>query len=337
MSSEKDANRRRVEELARIVQGCDRDRSALREAFARARDWSQSAEEAEGEVSSWRGAGFLARLRAAFDRQAKVKQRFAAANLRLVVTIAKRHNRGGLPLADLIQEGNLGLMTAVERFDPDHGCRFSTYASWWIRHGISRAIADKARTVRIPVHHQDMSRRVARLTGRSLARTGSPPTIEALAQETGASKQLLKDIRDRPDPRCLSIDRRVGDAEGAAFVDLLGDESLVAPDEAMATDQLKQLLAGRLSELQPIEMHILRRRFGLDGGDECTLREVGEELSLSRERIRQLQNRAFKTLRQRLDPGEFVAPRVTSEDSASFRVDPESRPGSLEVTRHRDE
>src|SRR5690606_28893728 len=237
--------------------------SALREVYDATLSWCDWARTSERSVTRQQAREYERNVRRAFRRQNAAKQRFAAANLRLVVAMAKRYNRGALPLADLIQEGNLGLMTAIERFDLEQGCRFSTYAGWWIRHAVSRAIADKSRTVRIPVHKQELRQRLARLERKSLSRFGRKPTIDELVQQTGVSEQKLRLVVNEPQQRSLALDRKVGDDDGVSFVDFLVDDTTPAPDEVFASDEWTGLLQRHLAVLRPIEAHILRWRFGL--------------------------------------------------------------------------
>ncbi len=243
---------------------------------------------------------YLARVEEAREAQQQSKNRFVAANLRLVVSIARRYNRGRLPLIDLIQEGNIGLMKAVERFDHNRGYRFSTYASWWIRHAISRALADKGRAVRIPVHMLDTYNRVARATQAIATRTGQEPTPEELEKETGIAAEKLEKIKGYWAETPFSLDRPVNDEDGRKFIDFLEQENVPTPYEQLVSKTWSDEVRRLLDTLSPMEARILRWRFGLDDEDELTLKEIGDKYNLSRERIRQLQEQALAKIRRQI-------------------------------------
>ncbi len=241
---------------------------------------------------------YVARVRQTDSRRLEAKNRFVRANLRLVVTIARHHNHGRLPLDDLIQEGNIGLIKAIDRFDYARGYRFSTYATWWIRHCISRALADKGRTVRVPVHMLDVIKCVAIATSSILARTGREPTLEELAKDTGISAQRLAQARECSGATTLSLDRPVGDDDGRRYVELLADKNTISPIDSMAKLAWSEEVQRLLGNLTPIETRIIRWRYGLDDDVELTLKEIGDQYGLSRERIRQLQQQALRKMRK---------------------------------------
>ncbi len=223
------------------------------------------------------------------------KQRFIQSNLRLVVSIAKRYQPCGLPLLDLVQEGNLGLMRAVEKFDHRRGFKFSTYATWWIRQAVSRAIADKGRTIRVPVHMVETVAQVSRATAR-LARTlGREPTTDELSRETGLAPERVKEAqRVAPDP--VSLFEQVGD-DNAELADFLEDPNAQASFDAAVVAMEREELRAVLATLSEREQRVLELRFGLDGDRPRTLDEVGKEFGVTRERIRQIEAKTLAKLR----------------------------------------
>ena len=242
----------------------------------------------------------LSAITRSYRAQLESKNLFVRSNLRLVVSIARRYNRGKMPLIDLIQEGNIGLMKAVERFDHERGYRFSTYASWWIRHAINRALADKGRAVRIPVHMLDTYNRVAKATQAVLARTGREPTVEELMEETGVAKDKLEKVRNFCADAPFSLDRPVGDEDGRKFVDFLEEEDAPSPFDSLAGQYWSDEVQRLLGKLSPIESNIIRWRFGLNNESELTLKQIGDKYQLSRERIRQLQEQALAKMRRQM-------------------------------------
>lgn len=239
-------------------------------------------------------------LKQVIYRVEAAKHRFIQANLRLVVAIARRYDRGQMPLIDLIQEGNLGLIKAVERFDYRRGFRFSTYASWWIRHAIGRALADKGHAVRVPVHALDTQHRLARAAEQIGLRLGRAPTDEELAKETGIDRRRLQRARKHQMVPVCSLDRELSDSDDRKYIDLLSDEDAKNPFESTMlrawTDEMEEVLG----VLTPMERTIIRWRYGLEDGEEMTLKEIGDHYNLSRERIRQLQEQALRKIRRHL-------------------------------------
>jgi RNA polymerase primary sigma factor len=230
----------------------------------------------------------------------RVRDEFVRSNLRLVVSFARRFDRGALPLSDLIQEGNLGLMKAVERFDYRRGYRFSTYASWWIRHSINRALANHGRTVRLPVHALDDCRRVSRAKQELSSRLGRTPTLEEIGLAANLSLEKVARAQESLAGQPLSLDRAVSDEDDRSFVDLLADPHVASPAEKIMAESVSERVQQLLGDLKPIEADVLRKRYGLAGGAVLTLREIGDSYQLSRERIRQIQERALDKIRRAL-------------------------------------
>jgi len=235
------------------------------------------------------------------------KNEFVKANLRLVVSIARRFNHGRLPLADLIQEGNIGLMKAVERYDYRRGFRFSTYASWWIRHAISRALADKGRAVRLPVHMIDAYHRIAKSQRELQSKLERPPSTQEIAAATGIEPEKLEKMKTFLSETPVSLDRPISDEDGRRLIDVLVDpnEGPAVPEQMVSSETQTEMLK-LLGGLKPIEADILRKRFGLLNDRERTLKEIGDEYSLSRERVRQLQEQALGKMRRAMAKREMV-------------------------------
>lgn len=236
-------------------------------------------------------------VRRAAERVRKYTNDFAKANLRLVVSLARRLAHGRLPLQDLIQEGNIGLLKAVERFDHRRGFRFSTYASWWIRHSISRAIYNKGRQVRLPVHVHDVHQKITRTRRLYEAQYGREPSMQELADATGVPAAKIEKIASIELGPIISLDAPASRNDDRSGVDMLEDEQSMSPGFDLEALELDAGLEDALASLRPMEADILRRRYGLQGVQQETLREIGERYALSRERIRQLQERAVSHMR----------------------------------------
>jgi RNA polymerase primary sigma factor len=235
----------------------------------------------------------------------KARELMIKANLRLVVKIARDYEGIGLPLLDLISEGNIGLMKAVERFDPSKGGKLSTYGSWWIKQSIKRALANQSKTIRLPVHLVDKISKMRRTAMRLQEELGREPTDDELGAEIGITASRVAQMRLAA-IRPASLDAPIGDEDSNNFAEVVQDESADTPYEQLEEKTVTRMLQEMVKTLDPREATILRSRFGLDGGPERTLEEVGEKFGVTRERVRQIQNIALKKLRRMIEKLEMA-------------------------------
>jgi RNA polymerase primary sigma factor len=225
----------------------------------------------------------------------RAKRRLIECNLRLVMSITRNYTKAGVPLLDLIQEGNLGLIRAVEKFDYRMGYKLSTYATWWIRQAVTRALSDQGRTIRLPVHVAEQVRRAQRSRRQLAQKLNRDPTVDEIADDAGFTPDRVRELFELvEDP--VSLETPVGDGE-SMVADLIEDEKSASPDGATAENARSAELAAAVDRLNPRMKHVVLRRFGLDGRAPQTLEEVGQELGITRERVRQLESRALKELR----------------------------------------
>jgi RNA polymerase primary sigma factor len=294
-------------ESATEMRALDLDRvhiDAVVREMTRARDAAIAGHETWWTDGAAKDAGAYAdEVRQAHRDAGALRDEFVRANLRLVVTMARRYDRGGMPLADLIQEGNLGLMHAVSRFDYRRGLRFSTYACWWIRHAIGRALADKARAVRIPVHMLEAQQQLEKVRQMLVGELGRPPTPQELAKAARVPLAKLNQMHRYIMGQPMSLDRPVHDDDDRSFGETMADPDSEdhSPEDDMTSATLTSQVQKLLHHLSPIEADVLTKRFGLGDDEERTFREIGDQYHLSRERIRQIQNSALDKLKRALE------------------------------------
>lgn len=243
---------------------------------------------------------YYGKVRTLAHSSQQARNQLVKANLRLVVAIVNRYKFGRLPFTDLIQEGNLGLIKAVGRYDYRRGCRFSTYAGWWIRHSITRAIADKGRMVRVPVHVLDSHHKMDQATWQLSSKLGRQPTNEEISSTTKLTRDKVKKLRAQPPNHAFSLDNCLSDSDDRSFLELMYNPDSPLPSDSVQDQEVLEHVRQIFWELKPIEADILKRRFGLLDGRVYSLKDIGRDYALSRERIRQIQEQALGKIRKAL-------------------------------------
>jgi len=280
-----------LKEIGRVALLTAADEVALAKAMERGKAAARSLQ-SPGSL----GAEEIAALEERVREGEQARRRLIEANLRLVVSVARRYVNRGIPLSDLVQEGNIGLLRAVDKFDYTRGFKFSTYATWWIRQSVTRAIADHARTIRIPVHMIETINKMARVQGSLQQQYGREPTAREIGEAMEIPPEKVREIT-KILPHSISLDTPVGEEQDALLGDLIEDEGALELEDVAARALLREQMAGALHSLTPRERRVLQLRFGLDGGQHRTLAEIGQELGVTRERIRQIEAKALRKLR----------------------------------------
>jgi RNA polymerase primary sigma factor len=243
-------------------------------------------------------------VRSHYQEAEHARQELIRSNMRLVVWIAKRKRDHGLALGDLVQEGNIGLMRAADKFDHRRGVRFSTYATWWIRQSVNRALSDQSRTIRLPVHLLEVKHKLEGARRRFVANNGREPTAEELANTTSIGMPRIRQVLDAP-KQPLSMETPLGDEGDATLGDVVSDPGAFSPVDGIVEQRLRATIGKLLTKLSPREQLVLKMRFGIDLPDGTTLQEVGNKLMVSRERIRQIESEALHKLRDQAEPEEL--------------------------------